>query len=128
MHISNFSITVVIPHHRDEQSLLLGVQSVAAQRFQPLELIIINDDDRPLSASVANRLLVITPNVRILELGRCTGSPAHPRNVGIAFSRASYVAFLDADDFWFPITWRDCPKYGDVHLMRLFMAINYVGE
>lgn len=102
LYINNFSITVVIPHHRDYESLVLAVQSAAAQTFQPLEIVVVNDDDRPLSASVSNRLLASNANVNIIELGRCTGSPAYPRNLAISRARTTYLAFLDADDLWLP--------------------------
>ena len=41
-------ISVVIPHHRDFSALALSVQSAVSQSLQPLEIIIVNDDDESL--------------------------------------------------------------------------------
>lgn len=96
------SITVVIPHHRQENSLCSAVQSVVAQSVQPTQILVVNDDDQSLSELVANQLLSMADNLQILETGRCTGGPAIPRNRAIEIAKSTYIAFLDADDMWLP--------------------------
>jgi glycosyltransferase involved in cell wall biosynthesis len=102
MHSDEFSISVVIPCHHDESSLALAVQSASAQTFEPLEIIVINDDDKPLSSVLQRRLEAASDRVRILETKFCSGSPAMPRNMGIEAAYGRYIAFLDADDLWLP--------------------------
>ena len=102
MDLDAYSISVVIPHHREESLLARSVQSALCQICQPLEIIVINDDDRPLSADLYGGLLATSAHLKIIELGRCSGGPAYPRNIAIAEAMGHYVAFLDADDFWLP--------------------------
>ncbi len=94
-------ISVIIPHHHDESTLPLAVQSAVTQSLQPLEILVVNDDHQPLSMELTRRLKALADYVRIIELGSCSGGPANPRNIAVDQARASYVAFLDADDLWF---------------------------
>lgn len=100
--MSNFSVSVVIPHHRDELLLVMAVQSALSQLFPPIEIIVVNDDDYPLSFDLSIYFRATSIALTVIELGRCSGGPAHPRNVAVDQAMGSYVAFLDADDFWFP--------------------------
>lgn len=102
MSSDEFSISVVIPCHRDEESLALAVQTACHQTFEPSEIIVINDDDMPLSLFLQKRLEASSDRVRILETNICSGSPAKPRNMGVEAAKSRYVAFLDADDLWLP--------------------------
>ena len=99
---NKFSISVVIPHHRDESRLLVSVQSALSQVFPPIEIIVINDDDCPLSLDLSCYFGSISILLTVIELGACSGGPAHPRNFAINQAMGSYVAFLDADDLWLP--------------------------
>ena len=92
-------ITPVIPHHRDDYKLLLSVQSAFTQIYQPLGIIVIDDDDRPLSADSSSLFFA---HSRIIELRRYSGAPALPRNIAIGEAMGHYVPFLDVDDFWLP--------------------------
>lgn len=102
MNSDQVSISVVIPCHRDEATLALAVQSASTQTFQPLEILVINDDAQPLSSVLQKRLEAISDRIRIIEIGFCSGSPAMPRNMGIEAANGRYIAFLDADDIWLP--------------------------
>ena len=96
------TISVVIPHHRNFSALALSVQSAVSQSLQPLEVIIVNDDDEHLHSNQLDQLLVRSDCIRVFETGLCSGGPAQPRNSAIDLSRGRYVAFLDADDIWLP--------------------------
>ena len=100
--VSGIEITVVIPHHRDVPALERAVYSVASQSFQPIEIIVVNDDDCPLCTDLILRLQSISSRLRILETNRCWGGPAQPRNLAVDLAKGNYIAFLDADDFWLP--------------------------
>ena len=97
-----YTISVVIPHHRDFLALALSVQSAVSQSLQPLEIIIVNDDDEHFHPNQLEQLLISSECIRVFETGCCSGGPAQPRNSAIDLSRGRYVAFLDADDIWLP--------------------------
>lgn len=72
--------------------------SVLEQDFSDFELIIVDDGSTDLSYSKA--LEIIDSRITIIRQPNQGVSKA--RNAGVAVSRASYVAFLDADDSYSP--------------------------
>jgi glycosyltransferase involved in cell wall biosynthesis len=90
--------TVVIPLYNKAQSIGRTLDSVCAQTFQDLEVIIIDD------GSTDDSVNVVTPrlNDRIRLISQSNGGVSAARNAGLRAARSSYVAFLDADDLWLP--------------------------
>ncbi len=94
-----------MPFLRAERYLAEAVDSVLAQKgYDDWRLYLINDGsdegDVPLAKQLCRRY---SPRITLLEHpdGRQHGSSAS-RNLGIRQSRGQYIAFLDADDVWYP--------------------------
>jgi glycosyltransferase involved in cell wall biosynthesis len=90
-------VSVIIPVV--ERAALVGnaVQSVLAQSFGDLEVILVDDgSSTDLGAALGD---FGDGRVRWIRHDRNQGAAA-ARNSGIRASRASYVAFLDSDDCW----------------------------
>ena len=90
-------LSVVIPCHNAEAYIDQALRSVAAQTHAPHEVIVINDastDD-----SVARIRASGVANV-IMETD--FGNAAAARNVGLKSATGEWIAFLDADDYWYP--------------------------
>lgn len=90
-------ISVVIPTYNAARYVGAAVDSVLAQTFTDLEVLVVDD------GSEDNTREVLAPYgqpVRYLYQENAGVSAA--RNLGIAKSRGRYVAFLDADDTWLP--------------------------
>ncbi len=90
-------VSVVIPVRNCRDYIDESVASVLSQSYTNLELIVIDDgsDDDDYT-----RLLDLDPRVRVARLPGSGVSKA--RNVGMTMARGQYIAFLDADDVWFP--------------------------
>lgn len=90
-------VSVVIPAYNYARYLPAAIESVLAQTYQPIELIVVDDgstDDTPNVVSpYADRIRYI----RQANSGVCV-----TRNTGIRASQGKFVAFLDADDIWMP--------------------------
>jgi glycosyltransferase involved in cell wall biosynthesis len=92
-------ISVVIPVFNGEHTIKRALDSVFAQTFSELEVIVVDDASTDGTAG-----LVAQYNDKRLTLVRCAenlGAGA-ARNKGIAQARGKWVAFLDADDAWKP--------------------------
>jgi glycosyltransferase involved in cell wall biosynthesis len=88
-------VSVVIPVFNGERFLREAVESVLAQKYSPVEIIIVDDGSTDGTATVARSL---SETVRYLH--QTNQGPAAARNRGIEQARGSLIAFADADDLW----------------------------
>lgn len=89
-------VSVVVPFAGRIDWLEEAVDSVRKQTFDSWELIVVSDEPAELTAHLAQ----LDARVRIFP-GTGKG-PGANRNVGIQVARGEYVAFLDADDTFYP--------------------------
>lgn len=92
-------VSVIIPTRNRPQLVRQAVQSVLAQSFQALEVIVVIDGP---DLATENELARVTdPRLRVIPLPTNLG-PAGVRNAGVAQAQGSWIAFLDDDDQWLP--------------------------
>ncbi|MBD2603495.1 glycosyltransferase family 2 protein [Scytonema hofmannii FACHB-248] len=89
-------VTVIIPVYNSAKFLAEALDSVFAQTYHPLEVIIVDDGSTDDSAKIAKTY----PSVRYLY--QPNQGAATARNVGIASAEGELIALLDADDVWKP--------------------------
>jgi hypothetical protein len=92
-------VTVVIPVYNGERFLRDAVDSVLAQRYPALDVIVVDDGSTDATEAVARALPC---DVRYLP--QLNSGPAAARNRGIRDAAGDLVAFLDVDDLWPPDT------------------------
>jgi len=91
----NNLISVIIPVYNCERYLAEAIESVLAQIYRPVEVIIIDDGSTDRTAQVALRY---EPEITYFFQPNAGSSAA--RNQGVRLSHGSYLAFHDADDIW----------------------------
>jgi glycosyltransferase involved in cell wall biosynthesis len=88
---------VVIPAYKAEPTIGRALRSVFAQTRPPDEVIVIDD------GSPDNLAAAIEPyKERVAVIRKANGGAASARNLGIDRAQGALIAFLDADDFWYP--------------------------
>lgn len=99
--MNTLDISVVIPCFNADNTIRRCLDSVLNQTALPREIILVDDgSDVSVEQKIVN-LHFDTP-VPIRVIRQCNmGAPA-ARNTGVQASRCRYIAFLDADDVWFP--------------------------
>lgn len=90
--------SVIIPLYNKANFVRKTIESVLDQSFKDFEVIIINDGSTDNGLAVVNK--INDPRIRIFS--KENGGVAVARNFGIEKSQNEYIAFLDADDLWFP--------------------------
>jgi glycosyltransferase involved in cell wall biosynthesis len=97
METSSPLVSVIIPVRNGRVFIDEAIASVLSQSFQDFEILVINDGS---TDGDYNSLALSDARIRLLHLGGCGVSTA--RNQGMQASRGALIAFLDADDVWFP--------------------------
>ena len=98
------AVSVVVAYRDADRFLDEAILSVHAQSVTDWELLLVDDGSTDGSAAIARAHALRHPGrVRCLAhgAGRNLGISAS-RNLGIRHARADLIAFLDADDCWFP--------------------------
>lgn len=93
------SVSVVVTTYNYAAYLPQALDSVLAQRFQDLEIIVVDDGSADETPEVMRRY-VTHPRLRYVR--RPNGGQASAKNLGVRLAVGEYVAFLDADDVWTP--------------------------
>lgn len=92
-------VSVVTPAYNAHEFIVETLESVLAQTVQNYEIIVVNDgspDTEKLEAVLENYY------ENIIYIRQKNGGTASARNTAIKAARGSFLAFLDADDIWFP--------------------------
>jgi glycosyltransferase involved in cell wall biosynthesis len=92
-------ISVVIPAYRASGDIAVALDSVFAQTFSQIEVIVVNDGS-PDTAELEQTLAPYQSRIRYLSQRNLGAGAA--RNTAIRAARGRLIAFLDADDRWAP--------------------------
>src|SRR5947209_5899283 len=96
-------LSVVIPTYNGAAFIEDALASVFGQTRQPEEIIVVDDASQDATASIVQCMAERAPlPVKFIRLGRNSGGPAHPINVGIAAASSEFIAVLDQDDVYDP--------------------------
>ena len=102
---SYLPVSVIIPCYRCAVTIERAVDSVLNQTQVPEEIILVDDfsDDGSATISYLKNLKQKYQkfNIQILSLERNQG-PGSARNEAWKIASQPYIAFLDADDSWYP--------------------------
>ena len=92
-------VSVVIATYNMGRYLPDAVESVLAQSYPEVEVLIVDDGSTDDTPNIV-RQWQQHPRVRLHR--QVNSGQAHAKNTGIRLGRGAFVAFLDADDLWFP--------------------------
>lgn len=89
-------VSVIVPVYNVEQYLDCCLESIRAQTWEHLEIIVVEDGSADCSLTRLQPHLT-DPRVRLIRHERNSGLSA-ARNTGIEAARGDYVLFVDSDD------------------------------
>ena len=89
-------ISAIVPVFNGERHLREALESIAAQEYEPLEIVVVDDGSTDGSRAIAEGF----PGVRYAH--QPNAGVAAARNRALALARGEFVAFLDQDDRWTP--------------------------
>lgn len=93
-------VSIIIPCYNKAQYLGETLESVAAQTYPNIEVIVVDDDSPDNTKEVVDRHVQQMGN--LIYLHQLNQGPSAARNNGIRASHGKYVMALDADDLLSP--------------------------
>jgi len=90
-------ISCIVPVFNGERYLREALDSILAQTYRPLEIIVADDGSGDGTAGV-----VATFGDQVRYIRQPNQGPSSARNLGVGAATGDFIAFLDADDLWHP--------------------------
>lgn len=94
-------VSIITPLFNAQNYIEECIRSVQAQTFDSWELLIIDDASHDSSLKIVRRLAQNDPRIKVTALDKNKGA-AFCRNLATEQACGAFIAFLDADDIWFP--------------------------
>ncbi len=87
-------ISVIVPAYNAARFLPEAIASIRSQRWEPLEILLVDDGSTDETPAVAEAL----EGIHVFR--KENGGAASARNFGLRAARGEWISFLDADDLW----------------------------
>jgi len=94
-------VSTIIPVYNRSGVLVEAVESVLAQSYRPIEILIVDDDSSDDTAQVAEELAAKNPEI-VPIFREANGGPGLARQTGLEASRGEFIQYLDSDDLLLP--------------------------
>lgn len=90
-------VSVIIPAFNASAHIGRALDSVVAQDYSPIEILVVDDGSTDCTAAIVKNNV---PKARLIS--QENAGVAAARNTGLAQATGDLICFLDADDGWFP--------------------------
>jgi len=91
-------VTIVIPLYNKSSLVERAIRSIQEQTFEDWRLIVVDDGSTDDGGDIVRGIA----DGRIELIRQSNQGPGAARNAGIARAESEFIAFLDADDQWYP--------------------------
>lgn len=90
-------ISVIIPIYNVEKYLNKCIDSVIAQTYKNIEIILVDDGATDQSGEICNQYAIKDQRIKVIH--KENGGLSDARNAGIDVATGRYYSFIDADDY-----------------------------
>ena len=120
-------ISIVVPVYKVEPYLEKCVNSILAQTYTNLEIILVDDGSPDRCGEICDQLQQKDP--RVVVIHKSNGGLSSARNAGIEIARGEYIGFVDSDDSIEPDMYEKLYQAIQCDDTKLAVcAVNYVYE
>lgn len=89
-------ISIIVPVYNSEKYLSRCIESILAQSFKNLEIILIDDGSKDASSSICDSYAASDSRIKVIH--QENGGIAKAQNTGLDIAHGDYIAFADNDD------------------------------
>ena len=93
--MNNPLVSVVLPVYNGEKYLAESINCVLMQKYQPIEIIIVDDGSADATSQIAAKY-----STQSRYFYQTNSGPAAARNLAIRKAKGEFIAFIDCDDLW----------------------------
>ena len=90
-------ISIVVPVYNVQNFLEKCVNSIIAQHYEDIEIILVDDGSTDSSGQMCDEFEKKDSRIRVIH--KKNGGLSSARNAGIAIAKGDYIGFVDSDDF-----------------------------
>lgn len=101
-------ISVIIPVFNTEKYLKRCVDSILAQTYRNLEIILVNDGSTDGSGSICEYYKTTDERVKVIH--KKNGGQSSARNAGLDIATGNFISFVDSDDWLVKDIYEHCLK------------------
>lgn len=93
-------ISVIVPAHNVEKYLEKCLDSILAQEYKNLEIILVENASNDRTGEICDKYAEMDNRVSVIHEQR--GGAALARNIGLNRATGDYISFIDSDDYVHP--------------------------
>lgn len=90
-------VSVIIPVYNVEKYLEYCLQSILAQTYDNLEIILVDDGSTDSSGRMCDSFTALDERIKVIH--KVNGGLSSARNIGIKESSGEFITFVDSDDY-----------------------------
>ncbi len=90
-------ISVIVPVYNTKEYLERCVNSLLAQTYGDMEIILVDDGSTDGSGRLCDEFAAKDPRIRVAH--KENGGSSSARNLGISLAKGEYIGFVDSDDY-----------------------------
>ena len=94
-------VSIITPSYNVSKYIGAAIDSVLAQTYSNWELLITDDASTDDTVDIVNGYVEQDSRIHLYQLENNCGAGI-ARNNSVAYAQGRYIAFLDADDWWYP--------------------------
>lgn len=90
-------ISIIVPAYNIEKFVERCLESISAQTYQNLEIIVVDDGATDSTAEVIDQYR--KKDARVITIHKQNGGVSTARSAGLAIASGEYIGFVDGDDY-----------------------------
>lgn len=97
----NELVSIIVPTYNTEKFIRSTIESVQNQTYANWEMVLVDDASTDKTVSIIKEFAQQDNRIKLFELQENRGN-GFARNAALEKATGKYIAYLDADDLWFP--------------------------
>ena len=93
-------ISVIVPIYKVEAYLRRGIDSILAQDYPNIEVILVDDGSPDNCGKICDEYAKKDKRIRVIH--KPNGGLSYARNAGLDVAKGEYISFIDSDDSILP--------------------------